>query len=387
MKIAFFSECFRPTRNGVVVSVETFAHQLNALGHEVSIFAPRFATYRDDSDLVVHRFPSVPWPPVLDYPLTVPLSPRQFRKFDALAVDIVHAHNPWLIGRAAAYLARRRRKPLVLTYHTMFSQYMHYIPAAPVFARPIMLYLLRHYSSYCDLVIAPSDQVANSLTQPGGVSSRVVTLPTGVDVDWIARGDRDAGRRRFRIPPDAKVLVYVGRVAVEKNIDFLLTAVAAAIRQRPDTHLIIVGGGPHLCYALPLAESLGIADRAHFTGSVPREEVRNYLAAADVFVFASQTETQGIVVVEALAAGLPVVAVEATGVSSAVTDNVEGLLCPCDESAFALQLLRLLNDPDLRGTMSAAARARAYDFSARKSAQQLVRYYEEVIDRRRRGAC
>lgn len=381
MRIAFFTECFRPTRNGVVVSVETFAQQLTEMGHEVHVFAPRVASYPDVGSYAVHRFPSLIYPPIPDYPLAFPYSLSHFRRFQALGFDLVHAQSPWLLGRAAAYLARRCRLPLVMTYHTAFEQYLHYLPAAPTFTRPVGWWLLRRYAAVCDLVLAPSPEVAAALRGRGALAATVETLPTGVEVDWIAQGCGRRARKWLELASEDRLLLYVGRMAPEKNVEFLLRSLAPLLRERKDTYLVCVGGGWSLASLGALAAELGVADRIRFVGAVPREAVRHFLAASDLFVFASLTETQGLVIAEALAAGLPIVALDGPGVSSAITGR-EGFLCPPIAEVFHDRVAQLLNDDTLRGEMGRAARVRAADFSARHFAEELIGHYETVIRRR-----
>jgi len=382
MNVAFFCECFRPLRNGVVTSIETFRHQLTRLGHRVHIFAPEFPGYRNhDED--VYRFPSFTFPHVKDYPVAFPFAPRLTLAFRRLPVDIVHAQSPWWLGRLGAYLARRRNLPLVLTYHTLVTEYLHYIPLPRRIVKPALLALLRQYCNASDLVIVPTESIGDVLREQG-VTTRIVPLPTGVDVAHIAQGNRQMIRDKYRLAPHTLALIYVGRMAFEKSVDFLLYAVAKPLRERENVVLFLVGSGPYEENVKAIAQQLGIAHKVIFVGSVPHDDVRHYLAASDIFVFASRTETQGIVIAEAMAAGLPCVAVDAYGVSTVLSHGVDGFLTIPDVHAFTLSLETLLDSPTLRQQFADNARRNARKFSAESSARRLVSLYEEVIENRKR---
>jgi glycosyltransferase involved in cell wall biosynthesis len=216
-----------------------------------------------------------------------------------------------------------------------------------------------------------------------GVTTRIVPLPTGVNVSHIACGNRQMIREQYGLSPDTLALIYVGRIAFEKSVDFLLYAAAKILRERQNVVMLLVGSGPYEENIKTIAQQLGVAHKVHFVGSVPREEVRHYLVASDVFVFASRTETQGIVIAEAMAAGLPCVAVDAYGVADVLAHGVDGFLTIPDVHTFTLSLETLLDSPTLRQQFSENARKNVHKFSAESSARRLVTLYKEVIEGRK----
>jgi glycosyltransferase involved in cell wall biosynthesis len=265
----------------------------------------------------------------------------------------------------------------VFTYHTLYDKYAHYVPLPrPLVARQAVAWSIA-FANSADVVIAPSAGLASRL-RAQGVRRPVVVLPTGVDLDTFRPGDREAARRALGLPPAVPLCLYVGRLDREKNLEFLLDAFALVAARQPDARLVLVGRGTREALLRRHVARLPGGDRVHFAGGVPPELAPCYYQAADVFVFASTTETQGLAVLEAMAAARPVVAVRASGVEEAIVDGVTGLLVAEDREVFAGAVLQLLADSGLAGKLSAGGREAARAFGARALGARLAALYATV---------
>lgn len=380
LRLGVFTESWKPYMSGVVRSIDSFAAALRALGHRVFIFAPSYPGHRRREENVF-RFFSVPAPTNPDFRLSIPLSPRLGVTAARLGLDVVHVHSPFLMGQLGMRLARRQRLPLVFTFHTLYHHYTHYVPLPPPLTRWAAIRWTREFSNGCDLVIVPTAGVRDFLRRHG-VRVPVEVLPTGIDPGRFRRGDGGWLRRRYGLGA-GPVLLYVGRLGREKNLELLLRAFRRVRAERPDCRLVLVGDGPYEGELRAEAARLGVADGVAFTGRFGDQELAHAYAGADLFVFPSVTETQGIVLLEAQAAGLPVVTVRALGTADMVADGREGLVCDPAPEALAQAVLRLLDDPGLRAAMGAAARARADALTIPRLARRLEELYREL---RRSGA-
>lgn len=372
------SESYIPRLSGVVISLTSYAQALRADGHRVVIVAPAYPGHRDE-DPDVLRLPSVRNPADPGFPVALPLRARVLRDPRVQAADVVHAHSPFVMGRLARSAARRLGRPLLFTHHTLYHEYVHYVPwLSPRLTRPAVLRYVREFANRCDLVIAPSG-VIREMLRTHGVTARIEVLPTGtVDPRQTARADLRAARARYGIPADRPLLVTVSRLAPEKSVDVILRAFQQ-VSEPPGAYLLIVGGGPSAASLEALARELGIGERVRFTGALPHEGALEVMAGADLFVFASQTETQGLVLVEAMAAGVPVVAVGVAGAAEAVVDGESGLLVSPGPDPLAAGMRRLLADPTLRARLGRRGREIAAGYAAAALARQLVGLYHSVM--------
>jgi glycosyltransferase involved in cell wall biosynthesis len=386
MRIAQFTESYRPVINGVAVAVDLLAEELARRSH-VEIFAPRFPGGPEDTGPIrVHRFPSYFWPRNRDYPLAIPVSPTISADFNRAGFEMTHSHSPFALGQAALRWSRSRGIPVVTTYHTLYVEYAHYahiLPEAPV--RAFLRRLSRTYCNACDAVAVPTAPIREVLLEYG-VHSPITVIPTGLRLRGRPTVDPAYPRGALGIPKEAKLVLYAGRLAREKNLELLFEGFGRAARDTPDAWLLIAGSGPSEREALRLAERTGFADRIAFAGFVPPERMPAIFAAADVFAFASLTDTQGLVLTEAKAAGVPAVSVNAYGPGAVITEGVDGFLTPNDPHAFAAALTRLLTDTDLRLRMSAAAEREARRFSIEATTAAYERLYAEARERTRAGS-
>ena len=372
------SESYLPRISGVVHSLTAFVGALRERGHRVFVVAPAYPGYADTEPDII-RLPSVRLPHEPDFPLANFLAPASWRILQALDVDVVHTHSPFLMGRAGARVARRRKIPLVFTHHTLYDEYLHYVPwIGPGLTRPVVRTYVRGYTNRCDLVIAPSSVVASHL-RAQGVRSRIEILPTGViDTAVITSLDPSWVRPAFGIPPDRTLLVTASRLGKEKSIDLLLE-MFVKVALRKDAFLLIVGSGSEEASLKEHAQRLGIAGRTIFAGRQPHTRTLECLLAADIFVFASQTETQGLAVIEAMAVGRPVVAVAAGGVTDAVRGEDTGVLSPASSDALADRVVALIDDPPRRARLAARARESVRQFSLEAAADRLITLYRSLL--------
>ncbi|MDR5708379.1 MAG: glycosyltransferase family 4 protein [Armatimonadota bacterium] len=374
--MALFSDSYRPRLSGVVHSVAALVRALRRRGVRAHLFAPAHPGYRDPEP-DVHRLRAFRLPQYPDFPLLVPVQPGMMRRIQAIGPAVIHVHSPFTAGRLGLGAARALGVPLIFTHHTLYPEYVHYIPWIPraVAARLVRAHVVR-FCNRCDAVIAPSRAVRD-LLRAQGVRSRIEVIPTAaLDLEGIARIP-PADRRVLGIPPHRVLLVYVGRLAREKNLDLLLEAFARACNARP-LHLLLVGHGPQRTELERRAREAGILDRVTFAGALPHEEALAWMKASDVFVFASRTETQGLAVVEAMACGLPVTAVRATGTSETVTHGQTGLLVDPDPEALASAMARLVDQPGLQRELAEQARAAATQWSEAAQAERVLALYRSV---------
>ncbi|MBV8221865.1 MAG: glycosyltransferase [Candidatus Eremiobacteraeota bacterium] len=383
MKIGVFTEVYRPIVNGVVASVESLTEELRARGHEAYTFAPRIPKGVEALGRVFFM-PSLPLPARTEYRLTVPLVARRNKARFLSRCDIIHSHSLFVTGWMAQYYARYRfRVPLVFTYHTMLERYTHYSPLGQRITTQLTRELTKGYANAADAVIVPTQAVATSLRDTGVVAPLCV-VPTGIDLERFRGASGAQGREvraRLGIPADAPLLLLVSRLAHEKNIPFALAALQAVRAARPSARLLLIGTGPTQQLLRARSASLGVADGVIFAGALPREDLPAMYAAADLFVFPSTSETQGLVLAEAFAAGLPVVAAASPQTRDVFGPNKAGELVD-DPAHMASAVDRLLGDRDAYAAASAHARTASAAFDVKATAGRVLAVYEAVMANR-----
>ena len=348
MRIGLFTNNYLPFCGGVTISVETLRRGLEACGHEVWIFAPRFPGAVDEAPRIV-RFPSVPAGTYPEFTLAVPWAPRFARLVQSLDLDVYHAHHPFLLGPAARRWARRAGRPLVFTYHTRYEKYAHYVPLTRPLVEAAAVRLSTRFASRADAVVAPSMLVHEHLRRRG------VTTPISVVPD--RRGSRALparrpGRRPPRPGPGSRRPLCCSTWAVSTArrawTACCWPSIGSPARWRP-RRLWLVGQGKEGEALRRLAERLPTGDRIHFAGVREHARLVPWYQAADLFLFASETETQGLVLAEAAACGLPAVAVTAPGCDEVVRDGESGILTKGDPASLAEAAIGLLLDDERRG--------------------------------------
>jgi 1,2-diacylglycerol 3-alpha-glucosyltransferase len=375
MHIGFFTNTYRPTMSGVVRSIDTFREAFTNIGHNVFIFAQKAHGY-EDSEPFVFRYPALEVPWANDYAFPVPISRTIDNILPALKLDVIHSHHPFLLGETATSKAKSLNLPMVFTFHTRYDEYTHYVPFDPEITKMVLDMWMARYLEKCHHIITPSESIKQILIDHG-IEGDITAIPTGINIAPFQEADGQSVREKLGWGDDI-VLISVGRLAKEKNFETLLQAAAQVMRERRHVRLVIVGGGLEEKSLSNLAQELGVADRVVITGTVPFEEVPSYLKAADIFCFASVTETQGLVTMEAMAAGLPIVAVAATGTSDAVDHGKDGLLTENDPASLAAALEQVIDDSDLRQRLIDGAKEKVQWFDISRQAQRTLVAYAQA---------
>ncbi|HEX3670635.1 MAG TPA: glycosyltransferase [Candidatus Cybelea sp.] len=371
LRLGFFTEIYRPVVNGVVASVESLADGLRARGHEVYCFAPRIPGY-EEADGPVFRMPSLPLPTRTPYRLTLPLVSRRNLNTVIKRLSLVHVHSPFVTGWMGVRYARRYGMPLVYTYHTQLEAYAHYVPFEANATRFAAAQLTRTFANTADAVVVPTPAMATRLRELG-VTVRIEVVPSGIDLAHFGSGRRDSAlRSRIGIGANDRMILYVGRLAREKNVELLLAALARAGDE--SLKLVIAGDGPHRADLERRSAEAGVDRAVRFLGVVARDELPGLYASADAFVMPSTTETQGLVIAEAMAAGAYVIAAEAPQ-NRDVLASAGRIVSPVPE-AFAAAL----REVPVGGADSEPTRQGALRFSLEGQLDRMELLYQNLLE-------
>ena len=376
LSIALFSDSALPVLNGVSVSIDALVKELRNRGHSVHLFTSHHPGHKDE-DPNVHRFAALRTPWSRNYPLAVPPFYPLLHEFRRHEFDLIHTHTPWTVGFVGLRWAESHELPIVATYHTHYDKYAYYVPIAP--KRYVRYKIAKHtnyYYSRVRQVITPSDASKRWL-QRHSVKTPISVIPTGIPTP--KRITREEARNRLGIPEHHKIAIYVGRIAEEKNVGLLLKAMVTAFQLDPDLRFWLVGDGPARSKYQTMARDLGIGDRIKFVGFVKRENVDPYYAAADVFTFASMTETQGLVVVEAMTHGLPALVVQGGGAGNAICHGENGLLIKNDSETMASKIIEVTSNPELMKTMSEKARQQSAEYTIPRMTDRILDVYRQAM--------
>lgn len=389
---------YAPHVGGVARSVAAFTRSFRARGHRVVVVCPIFeGAPARETDVV--RIPALQKFNGSDFSVVLPVPGALNALVRELEPDVIHAHHPFLLGATAHRLARAYRIPMVFTHHTMYERYTHYVPGDSPALKRFVVSLSTSFANLCDLVFAPSESVAQEIARRG-VTAPVEVVPTGVDTEALGTGDGPAFRAELGIPDDAFVVGHLGRLAPEKNLPFLTRAVARFLAAEPRARFLVVGVGPSADDLAAVLRAGGLTGRLHTAGILQGQSLVNAYHAMDAFAFASLSETQGLVVAEAMAAGVPVVALDAPGVREVVRDGENGRLLPAEtgsgagpgagagaaagegsgaEAAFADALAWVAaRGPEGAAALRRAALATAARLSLDRTADQALALYERL---------
>ncbi len=377
MRIGLLVDAYKPVINGVINFVSLHKRALAAAGHEPWVIT--FGQTRDhDDEPNVLRSPGLPLGSTGYY-----ASAGYNRAVQRLlpTLDILHVHHPFVSGTLATRLSQRHRIPMVFTNHTRYDLYttehLRHLPPGPV--DTVLASFFDWYTRYCQVVIAPSAGI-RSVLEKWGMRCPVEVIPNGIELAHFDNPPWQSTRAAEGIPEDAVVAIFIGRMAPEKNVEFLLRAFAAARQEAPEAFLLIVGGGPELRRYQALAEALGIADRVRFTGAMPYTRVPGYLALADFFVTASVTEVHPLTVLEAMAAGRPVLGIDSPGISDTIIEDVNGFVVSNNLPALAGNMVRLFHDRVLRTRLAEGAAHTARRYDIQHTLQRHLTLYEQVLN-------
>ncbi len=382
MKIALVTDTYFPRINGVSTSTQIFAEEFVKLGHEVHIYAPAYPNSIDETNhLKIYRFPSLYLFFDPEDRLGMPWTEKKLvQQFIENKYDIVHTQTPFTIGGPAVKWARKSGAKVVHTYHTLFAAYTeHYIWFLPkAFGVWYAKNASRRYCNSCDLLITPSTEMQNVL-RSYDVTKPVEVIPTGIRLERFLGKDRERFRKVKGYKPEDQVVLFMGRVAEEKNIDFLVRVVHRLKPQIPHLQFLIAGEGAAKKHLEKMTVDLGMKDYVHFAGYLSKEDWRDCYAGSDLFVFASITETQGLVVTEAMAAGTPVVAVGEMGIKDVMASGKGGLVTKLNEDEFTDAVYRMLTNKTLYAQKKSETLAEADKWSSTSMAKRMIEAYEKIL--------
>lgn len=345
MNILMMTNTYAPHVGGVARSVQAFAAEHRKNGHRVLVVAPEFENM-PSHEVDVARVPAIQNFNGSDFSVVYPVPGFLHAEIEAFDPDIVHSHHPFLLGATAMRVAHARELPLVFTHHTMYERYTHYVPGDSDALKRFVVTLSTSYANLCDRVFAPSGSVAAVLEQRG-VMLPIDVVPTGVQIDAYQQGSGSGFRAAMNIPEDAFVVGHVGRLAPEKNLEFLAEAAANFLAVEPSAHCLVVGVGPSSTAIAQIFDRRGLIERLHVAGILDQPLLASAYRAMDVFAFASKSETQGMVLTEAMAAGVPVVALDAPGAREVVDDGRNGrLLIEDTKQSFSAALAWVAGLPE-----------------------------------------
>jgi len=377
MRIGMLADAYLPHVSGITNHIVLLKRYFEEEGHEVFIF-----TFGDEDtegdDQNVIRSPGLPLADTGFY-INIRYSLKAQRVLRTM--DVVHVHHPFLSGRLALRYCQPRNIPVVFTNHTRYDLYVQaYVPAMPEgVSETFIKTYLSSFCGSCDLVIAPSAGVRDVLHRLG-VTGTIEVVPNGVDLSPFCCETDPIDRSTFGIAERDILLIYTGRLGPEKNLPFLLRAFAGIAKSYDNVSLLIVGGGPEYDNLVDRVQHMNIDDRVHFTGLVPYEELPRYLTSADAFVSASVTEVHPLSVIEAQAAGLPVLGIQSPGVGDIVEDGVTGLLAQEEDLAiFTAKMVRLMTDRESLQKMGFQAREASQAYSYEQTSHLLFDHYQQVI--------
>jgi glycosyltransferase involved in cell wall biosynthesis len=377
MRVTIFTNSYKPSISGVVTSIDLFRTGLLAKGHEVSVIVPEYANY-EDKEPYIFRVPAIDFSHQVDMTLAIPLRGMLKRTVSGLKPQVIHSQHPIVMGGLAASYARQHRIPLVFTFHTRYEEYAHkYIKFMPELAGMVMDEVVERYLGQCSHIIAPTSSIRDLINRKYDIKVPVTVVPTPVDLSSYSHLDANRIRTKWGLE-ECEMLLYVGRLSEEKNLTFLIRSFAMLVKNRPSARLVLVGKGVDETELRMTVDQLNLKQQVIFTGPVPYTEVPHYAAAADLFVFPSKTDTQGLVLVEAMAAGTPVVAVNAES-SRDVLAQGGGVLVEGTLERFTAALHELLSDRSRLKTLSHQALQVAQRYDIPTAVDKLIGVYEEAI--------
>jgi glycosyltransferase involved in cell wall biosynthesis len=380
MRIAIFTNNYLPNPYGVSSSIESFRKQFEKQGQTVYIFAPNYKNYQDINPNVF-RYPSLDIEFKIKFPLAIPYSRKMDRIIEKLDLDIIHSQHPNLLGSAAKKWAQRKNIPLIFTWHTLYNQYTHFVPLIPnKIASKYIINKAVKYANESNFVITPTNSVKDIIKNWGVANKNIEAIPTGIEEEFYRNPDRNKIRNKFNIKDNEILLLLVSRLTQEKNIEFLFDSVIKVLKNNSNVKFLISGDGYLLPKLKNIARENNLENKIIFKGIVPKEELKNYYSAGDIFVYSSKSETQGMIVSEAMYCGLPIVAVNATGICDLVQNNVNGFLTAENENEFATVAQKLVYNEELRKNFSEASQKIARNnFTDQICASKMLKVYESLI--------
>jgi 1,2-diacylglycerol 3-alpha-glucosyltransferase len=387
MRIAMFTNTYYPVVGGIEKSIDTFATEMRSRGHNVIIVAPKYHGEQESTAEIlrvpaIKQFAGTPYSIKLRFPTVIS------RRLNDFKPDIIHSHQPFLLGDSALRVARALNVPLIYTNHTLMERYLHWFPVEWQLLRGIAEKLPAAYANLTDHVVTPTASIATMLKERG-VQTPITPIATGIDAAFFASGDRDAFRREYGLEPNHLVIGHLGRLNPEKNLDYLAKVALAFVQQAPkQRRFLLVGKGESVSRIEQLFAAHGADKQLVYAGLKRGQSVADAYAAMDAFVFTSLTDTQGLVLTEAMAAGNPVFALDAPGARDMITHERNGYVFPRDTppAIFAQRLEAILQDKARMASLKAAPAEDAREVSIPKCTQAMLELYQSVIETTRTDA-
>lgn len=378
MNVVMLTNTYLPHVGGVARSVSTCQAALERRGHLVRIVAPQFAGALESTGEVL-RLAAVQNFNGSDFSVTIPQPGVVADFLDRVQPDLLHSHHPFLLGDTALRAAWTRRLPVVFTHHTLYEQYTHYVPLDSAALQRAVVQMVTEYCNLCTHVIAPSGSIAALLAERG-VTTPVSVIPTGIELARFGEGNGAEFRRRRQLPSEALVVGHVGRLAAEKNLDYLARAVGLFLAERPEAVFVVAGDGESAAALQQTVAELASPGQIRMLGTQTGQDLLAAYAAMDAFVFSSHSETQGLVLVEAMAARTAVLALDASGARDVVTE-ANGRLLPADAppEEFAAALAEMTNDRESLRRLGQSARDSVRDYDVSVCAGRLEGLYEQLV--------
>ncbi len=380
MKILYVSDVYFPRINGVSTSIDTFRRELRARGHTVHLIAPDYyAPSDDESDILrvpARQLPMDPEDRLMRYGWAM----QHLSRLHAEQYDLVHVQTPFVAHYLGVNIAKKLGIPCIETYHTFFEEYFyHYIPFLPKsWLKATARRISRRQGNSLDGMVIPSRPMLEVLRQYG-VTSHAEVIPTGLQPSSFTPGDGVSFRDKYGIAQERSVMLFVGRVAHEKNIGFLLQVVQRVRLDVPDVLFVIAGEGPAREGLEADVGRMGLVDNVRFIGYLDRHtELNSCYRAGDVFVFSSRTETQGLVLLEAMAQGVPVVSIAEMGTRDVLREGQGVWIAREEVEDFSNKVMRLLADRQARKTLGEIGRDYAQFWSAGSMAEKMLQFYQRV---------
>lgn len=383
MRIAFFTNCYKPLINGVVSSIVSLKDAYKKKGHQLYIFTPRVEGYIEEEEENVFRYHSVNLTTKVNYPIAIPMSIKASEVIKQFNPDIIHMHHPFVLSMPAIMYAERLKIPKILTIHTQYERYAHYVSPIPrIVTNEAIRRIIFNLADKVDVITTPS-QSMKMLINLYKIKKEIVVVPNAINLSEFQKQDKEKIqilKKQLGLNKTDVVMVYVGRISYEKNVDKIINAMGLTYKKGiRNMKLLLVGDGPAKKQLQHQIESLGIEKLVTMVGSINSDLVKYYYQLSDLFLFASTSETFGMVIVEALASGIPVLAVKGPGIVDIITDGFDGILVEDDIFQFAQGLEQLIIDEGLRRRLAKGALKTAQLYSADTVSEQMLSLYEKLI--------
>lgn len=380
MNILYISDVYFPRINGVSTSINTCRNHLLDAGHRVVLIAPDYPQgYDDDNDIIRISSRKIIFDPE-DRLMKLSIIKGLLPHLETIQFDVIHIQTPFVAHYAGRFLSTALKIPCVVTYHTFFEEYLyHYIPLIPKrWLQQLAKRFTRQQCNEVDHIIVPSSAIDVALNQYGVTTARSL-IPTGIEIEQFNHGQKSLFKKRYAIDEDRPVLLHVGRVAYEKNIGFLIQMLTYVWQEIPEILLIIAGEGPALKSLKKMSRKLGLQNNIRFIGYQDRMSgLNDCYASGDIFVFSSSTETQGLVLLEAMACCVPIVSTAVLGTRDILIDCPGAIIAEQDELDFAKKVIKILDDDILRKKMSNEAFLYAHQWSAHSLSHQVLKLYQDM---------